>query len=338
MADDPREAAILRVNAARLKDPAWMARTIELGPVYLTWWLSGWAVKRRMVLDQLDLLDPLRMLVAKGVVLKAAPDSSATGQLLELIARHELLLDRCVAALQRGAVSGKDLVATLDEVFGDAELAARLGFELEPAQPDAADVVGSDLLHPDVEAILALVQAGELGTALQLAIDHVSAMEQEHGEQSLYAADALALVARVHGAKQQYPEAVQPLERALVLRAGLAGPTNPLTLRTVFDLAETYMLADRPDGAHDMLAPLARRLDERWQATHDPMLGIASCKVLYYLAYSHRLLGQAERAEDLAIECMHRINSNDAWDAAELQWLHESVAELLASVRGGSAD
>jgi len=323
MTDDPRDAAILRANAAQLKDPAWMSRTVELGPVYLTWWLSGWAVKRRMVLEQLDLLDPLRMLVAKQVALKAASGSSATEQLAALIAQHEPLIDRCLAALQRGAVSGKDLVATLDEVFGDAELAAGLGFEFEPAQPGAADPVGRDLLHPDVEAILALLNAGEPDTALQLATEHVSAMEQEHGEQSLYAADALALVARVHGAKQQYAEAVRPFERALVLRAGLAGPTHPLTLRTVFDLAETYVLANRPDGAHDMLAPLAPRLDERWQATHDPTLGIASCKVLYYLACSHRMLGQSERAEDLAIECMHRINSNDAWDTAELQWLHE---------------
>jgi hypothetical protein len=235
-------------------------------------------------------------------------------------------------------VSGKDLIATLDEVFGDAKLAAELGFEFEPAQPDTADPIGRDLLHPDVEAILALLEAGKPDTALHLATEHVLAMEQEHGAQSLHAADALALVARVHGANHQHAQAVSPLERALVLRAGLAGPTHPLTLRTVFDLAETYILAGRPDGAHAMLTPLTSRLDERWQATHDPMLGIASCKVLYYLACSHRMLGQAERAEDLAIECMHRINSNDAWDATELQWLHESVAELLAAVRGGSPD
>jgi hypothetical protein len=38
-------------------------------------------------LEQLDLLDPLRMLVAKSVVLKAAPDSPATEQLAELNGR-----------------------------------------------------------------------------------------------------------------------------------------------------------------------------------------------------------------------------------------------------------
>gem|GEM_PF-5784671 len=109
-----------------IREPAWIARQYQLGPLFLRLWLGAWSDKRALIEQHPELTERTRHLFAKLLAVKsgAEPDDDGQRRFLAMIDANAILLDWCHAALaDRAAVQGR-AEAALDGVFAHARLRA----------------------------------------------------------------------------------------------------------------------------------------------------------------------------------------------------------------------
>src|SRR5580765_491217 len=102
------EPNLVREMLTQTREPGWMERQMELGPLLLQLMLSPWPAKRELLHRYPDLADPVRREMSRRVMLKAIPDGEARHQLTVLIVAHDELLDRCAEVLLASVVDGQD--------------------------------------------------------------------------------------------------------------------------------------------------------------------------------------------------------------------------------------
>ena len=113
------------VEERDIMNPAWMARTYELGPTLMQLWVSPWDAKRALIASTPDLLDVSRSQFTKLVVLKSlADDPEGHDAFAITIDAHELLLQWCKAAVTDAEETGIDTTLALDAVFSNGPLRA----------------------------------------------------------------------------------------------------------------------------------------------------------------------------------------------------------------------
>lgn len=326
------EPNLVREMLAHAREPAWMQRQMELGPLLLQLLLSPWPAKRELLHRYPDLADPVRRELSRRVMLKAVPEGEARDQLTALIIAHDTLLDRCAEVLRASLVAGQDLRVGIDSAFADPALAAAHG-----AQPLAggtpAPSIADGALPPAVEAILVLAKHGELDEAIARAVEHCETQEREHGATSLHAAGAYKLLARLYLQAQRATDAADALEHALALYRSAVGDAHPLTVGAVLALGDA-MMSTQPREALAICSPIALAVEQRFAQTRAPDDGIAACRMLHMLGMLGALCGDARGATRALTTSLERLDRHrDAWSASiDVAALRAEIADTLAAI------